>query len=162
MAEVMNHDVAGMCRRINRFIVELHKSVSSSIHGMNKFDQERLATYLMAIKAYRGWVVAQPQLDLPETHPRAIELGPNPDTSAIENEAIRDVMTLMELCRDELIHSQSSRAPAGLLIFDDRRAMALVEKCEAFLTVYIQGVQPLDMPESSPAQPMSGPGLGGV
>ncbi len=162
MATVYNHDVAGLCRRINRFIIELHKSVSSGIQYVNEFDQDRLNAYLEAVRAYRNWVVGQPQLDLPETHPRAIELGPDPDASAVENEAVRDAIYLMELCRDELSNSQSARSPAGLVGFDDRRAMALIEKCQKFLDDYIKVVQPVDMPESSPSQPMSGPGSTGI
>lgn len=162
MTIVMNHDIAGLCRRINRFIIELHKSVSSGVHEVNEFDQERLNHYLAAIRAYRGWIVDQPHLDLPETHPRPIELGSNPDVTAVENESVRDVITLMELCRDELTNSQSARYPAGLISFDDRRAMALVEKCQKFLDDYIAKILPLDLPESSPLQPMSGPGAVGV
>ncbi len=162
MATVLNHDIAGLCRRINRFIVELHKSVSSGVHEVSEFDQERLAHYLSAVRAYRDWLVGQPHLDLPETHPRPIEIGPDPDVSAVENESVRDVINLMELCREELVNSQSARYPAGLIIFDDRRAMAVVEKCQKFLDEYIKKVQPIDMPESSPSRPMSGPGATGI
>ncbi len=162
MATVLNHDIAGLCRRINRFIVELHLSVSSGVHEVNEFDQARLQHYLAAARAYRDWVVGQPHLDLPETHPRPIEIGPDPDVSAVENESVRDVINLMELCRDELVNSQSARYPAGLIKFDDARAMSIIEKCQKFLDEYIAKVQPIDMPESSPSQPMSGPGATGI
>lgn len=162
MTEVLNHDVAGLCRRVNRFIVELNKSVSSSVHDMNEFDQGRLNDYLAAIRAYRTWVVAQPHLDLPETHPRPIEIGPNPEPPDVENESVRDIVNLMEICRDELVSSQSARNPAGLIVFDDNRAMALVEKCQAFLDNYIKATQPMDLPETSPLRPVSGPGLTGI
>lgn len=162
MATVLNHDIAGLCRRVNRFITEMHKSVSSGVHEVNEFDQERLDHYLSAVRAYRDWVVGQPQLDVPETHPRPIEIGPNPDVTAVENEAVRDVINLMEICRDELVNSQSARYPAGLIAFDDKRAMALVTKCQAFLDDYVRKVHPIDMPESSPMRAMSGPGLGGI
>ena len=162
MASVLNHDVAGLCRRINRFIVELQKSVSSGVSDMNEFDQARLQKYLDAVRAYRGWVVAQPHLDLPETHPRPVEIGPDPATPDVENEAVRDVVYLMELCRDEMVNSQSARNPAGFIVFDDVRAMSLVDKVQRFLDDYIKIVQPIDMPESSPMQPLSGPGILGV
>lgn len=162
MSTVLNHDIAGMCRRINRFIVELHKSVSSGVHELNEFDQERLAHYLSAVRAYRDWIIAQPHLDLPETHPRPIEIGPSPETPAVENEAVRDIINLMEICRDELVNSQSARYPSGLIIFDDKRAMALVEKVQNFLDGYIKTIQPIDTPESSPMRAMSGPGASGI
>ena len=162
MATVLNHDIAGICRRINRFITELYKSVSSGIHEVNEFDQERLNHYLGAIRSYRDWIMAQPHLDLPETHPRPIEIGPDPEVTTVENESVRDVIYLMELCRDELVNSQSARAPAGLIVFDDRRAMALIEKCQKFLDDYIAKVQPMDMPESTPMRLMSGSGATGI
>ncbi len=162
MATVLNHDVAGLCRRVNRFIVEMQKSVSGGVADMNEFDQARLQKYLDAVRAYRNWVIAQPQLDLPETHPRPVEIGPDPETPDIENEAIRDVVYLMELCRDEMVHSQSARNPAGFIAFDDGRAMSLMEKCQNFLDNYIKVVQPIDMPESSPSRPLTGPGALGV
>ena len=162
MAEVLNHDVAGMCRRINSFIIEMQKSVSGGVSDMNEFDQARLQKYLDSVRAYRNWVVDQPHLDLPETHPRTIEIGPDPESPDVENEAVRDVVYLMELCRDELVNSQSARIPAGFIIFDDARAMSLVEKCQRFLDDYIKLVQPIDMPESSPSQPLTGAGATGI
>jgi len=162
MATVLNHDVAGLCRRVNHFIVELQKSVSGGVSDVNQFDQARLQKYLDAVRAYRDWVVAQPHLDLPETHPRPVEIGPDPVTPDIENEAVRDVVYLLELCRDELVNSQSARNPAGFISFDDQRAMSLVDKCQHFLDDYIKLVQPIDMPESTPSQPLTGSGLMGV
>jgi hypothetical protein len=106
--------------------------------------------------------MAQPQLDLPETAPRAYALDPDPTVAIIENEALRDVLTMMEVARDELVASQSARMPVGLLSFDSRRAMAVVDKVEAFLNSYIREVQPLDLPESSPSRPMAPTGKTGV
>lgn len=162
MSTILNHDIHGLAQRINGFIVELQLSVSSSVHAMNTADQVRLSTYLAAILAYRAWVVSQPQLDLPETHPREYETGPDPETPAVENESIQDLINLMELMRDEMVNSQSARQPSGFLPADNVRLIAIVDKCAHFLNDYIQQVQPVDMPESSPSQPVSGPGAGGV
>ncbi len=162
MATVYNHDIAGVCRRINHFIVELQFSVSGGVSEMNMFDQERLQTYLTALRTLRSWIVGQPQLDLPKTHPREIETGPNPVTDDIENESVRDVIYMMELCRDELVSSPSSRMPAGFNVFDDTRAMAMIDKIQNFLDDYIKVITPLDFPESTPVQPLTGPGATGV
>lgn len=162
MAVVLNHDIAGLCRRINHFIVELQKSVSSGVAFLNEFDQERLQAYLKAVRTYRDWVIAQPQLDLPKTHPREIEVGENPASPDVENEAIRDLVYLMELCRDEMVNSQSARLPAGLIAFDDKRAMSILDKCQNFLDDYIKKVLPLDLPESQPSKPLTGAGATGI
>ena len=162
--QTYNHDVAGLCTRVHRFCVELKKSVSSGTALVNSFDQARLNTYLQAIRTYRDWVIGQPQLDLPETHPRILDIAlmPDDDVDSIENESYRDCARLFKLSILELAASQSSRHAAGLLKFDEVRLTAIVEKVQALLDTYIAVVDPLDLPESSPAYPMSGPGKGGI
>jgi hypothetical protein len=159
-----NHDVAGLCTRMHRFIVEGKKCVSSGMAQVSTFDQERLATYLNAIDGYADWVVSQPQLDLPETHPRelVVPLMPDDDVENIENESLRDVCRLWKLAILELASSQSSRSSSGLVKFDEARLRAIVGKSRALLENYIKTIDPLDLPESSPAYAMSGPGKTGV
>lgn len=157
-----NHDISGLYRRFNRFIMELHYSVSSGGSQVNRFDQERLMTYIDAIRAYQGWIVGQPQLDLPETHPKEYPLNPTPEVQDLENESIVDFIRLLEVARDEIVSSQSSRDAAGLKIFDNARLTANIDKVEAFLNQYVQEVTPLDLPETSPQTSMSGPGHTGV
>lgn len=162
--QTYNHDVAGLCTRIHRFMVEVKKCVSSSNALVNQFDQERLGTYLAAVRGYRDWVVGQVQLDLPETHPRLLEvkLMPDDDVEDIENESLRDVARMFKLAILELASSGSSRQASGLIIFDEKRLTAIVEKVQALLDGYIKAVDPLDLPESSPAYAMSGSGKTGI
>ena len=164
MAEptVYNHDIAGMYRRLNRFLVEIIKSVSSGGSQTNSFDQGRIAQYIGAIRSYHAWVMAQPQLDLPETAPRLMALAPTPEVPDIENESLWDVCNLLALARDELVNSQSARNASGLMSFDSNRFTAVVDKIENLLVEYIGQVTPLDLPESSPSQAMTGAGRVGV
>ena len=157
-----NHDISGFHRRINRFIVELLKSVSSSGSQVNLFDQERLTTYIAALRGYQDWVNAQPQLDLPDTHPRSYTLDINPDIPDLENESIVDAVRMLELSRDELVRSQSSRNAAGLMPFDSKRFSAMIDKVDSFLGSYISAITPLDLPESSPQTEMTGEGQTGI
>ena len=159
---VYNHDVAGFYRRVNRFIEELVKAQSSGGSQILDADIARLDSYLQSIVTYRDWVVAQPQLDLPETHPRAYPLDDVPAIPELENESIMDLIRLFVLQRDELVNSQSARLGSGLIGFDDVRLMALVQKGQSFLTNYVKTTTPLDLPESSPSASMTGPGRGGV
>lgn len=157
-----NHDISGLHNRLNRFITELIFSVSSSSSQVNQFDQVRLGSYLRAVTAYQTWINDQPQLDLPDTHPRPYQLEANPEVPDLENESIVDVLRMLELTRDELVRSQSSRNAAGLIPFDNVRLTAMLNKIESFLTGYIAEVTPLDLPESSPQTEMSGPGSDGI
>lgn len=159
---VNNHDIAGLNARINRFIEELIKSVSSGTSQVNEFDQARLTTYLDAIDIYHAWVIAQPHLDLPETHPRPILLEANPETPDVENENVNDIVRILEIARDELVNSQSARDGASLNKFDSARLKAVISKVRAFLETYVKIATPLDLPESSPQAAQSGPGRTGI
>ncbi len=162
MGTVFNHDIVGLHARINRFVVEVNKSVSSNTSAYNEFDMERSLKYVDAIDAYHDWVVAQPQLDLPETSPRSYELEADPVVTDAENEGVNDFIRLLVLSRDELTNSQSARNGAGLIGFDSARLRAITSKSRMFLVDYVQAIAPLDLPESSPQADDSGAGLGGV
>jgi hypothetical protein len=159
-----NHDCAGVLRRVHRFTYELYKSVSASGAFVNEFDKKRWNDYLDAIDKYLDHVVSQPQIDAPESHPREIivELLPDETINSVENESIIDGMYYLKLACIEVAHSQSSRMAAGLLPFDEARCRALVSKARNLLQQYVEAVQPLDLPESSPARVISGSGLGGI
>lgn len=153
-----NHDVAGLHQRINRFIEEMYKSASSNVSEFINFDTVRLKSYLYAIVKYHEWIKAQPQLDLPETTPRVYLLKPNPIIEDLENESVKDVIRMLELTRDEIVASQSSRRPSGMIKFDSVRLEAIIEKIEAFISDYVEQATPIDLPESSPQTAITGHG----
>lgn len=159
---VNNHDVVGLYNRINDFMVELIKSVSSQGSQMNEFDQVRLGSYLDAVDSYHSWVVSQPHLDLPETSPTEYTLRSFVEIPLVENESINDIIRMMTAMRGELINSQSARQAAGLIGFDSERLTAITEKARTFLVSYIGAVTPLDLPESSPEIESSGAGRTGI
>lgn len=159
---VNNHDIVGLYNRINDFMLELIKSVSSQGSQMNEFDQARLASYLDAVDSYHAWVVAQPHLDLPETAPTVYLLRVPVETPLVENESVNDLIRMMTAMRGELVSSQSARQAAGLISFDSARLTAIVSKARTFLTDYITPVTPLDLPESSPEIESSGHGRTGI
>jgi len=160
--QTYNHDIVGIFNRMNRFIREAMKSQSSGVSQVNAFDQERLKSYLSAIRYYHDHVQGAPDLDLPETSPRLYELRLNPEVPDMENESLADICRLLELGRDELINSQSARLGAKLINFDSIRLLQIVDKCERFMADYVAKATPLDLPESSPRAPMTGPGQQGI
>ena len=157
-----NHDIFGIYNRLNRFIEEMFKSVSSGVSQMNSFDQARLQKYIDNIRGFVAWVIGQPSLDLPETAPREYQLVGAPTIALVESEEVNDIMNMLTVARDEIINSQSSRNPAGLIPFDEARFSAVINKIEAFLKTYVSTLTPLDLPESSPQAPISGPGRTGI
>lgn len=159
---VYNQDVLGLVNRINRFIEESIRSVSSGLSYLNEFDLGRLKAYLNAVDSYHAWIRSQPQLDMPETAPRGYPLESNPEMPDLENEDINDMVKLLVIARDELVNSQSARMGCSMVVQDSARLTAIIAKARAFLTDYVEAVQPLDLPESSPANPLSGSGRQGV
>jgi hypothetical protein len=161
-AEVLNHDVDGIYRRLNRFIVEARDSTSAGMSQITASDLARLKTYTSSILAYVGWVAAQPELDLPETAPRRIALDAAPAVKLIENDDLADVLKMMIISRDEVVNSQSARRAAGMIPFDRRRLEDVVKKIDDFLANYVAKISPLDLPESSPMRDLSTPGRTGI
>jgi hypothetical protein len=157
-----NHDIFGVYNRMNRFIEEMYHSVSADVSQMNSFDQARMQKYIDNIRGYVAWVVGQPQLDLPETAPREYPLEAPPVIGSAESEEINDILHMLVVARDEIISSQSARDPSGLIPFDAARFGAVIDKIEAFLKTYVATLTPLDLPESSPQAPTTGPGRTGI
>jgi hypothetical protein len=159
---VYNHDVVGLYDRINRFLEEVNKSVSASGSYITDPDKNRLRTYLAAVQSYHDWVMSAPELDLPETHPREYTLKEVPVLAEPESEIVDDIQRMMVVMRDELTNSQSARMHSKLNVFDSARLIAVVEKVNRYLTDYVEQATPLDLPESSPAMLMTGPGRTGT
>jgi len=157
----MNIDVHSIVRRYNRMLVEIAKSQSSGISQVMPFDVIRITSYVNAMRAQLDFIVAQPLLDCPETGPMEMPLPPMPNVTPIENESAYDLMTLLEVARDEMANSQSGRIPSNLVKFDYDRQIAYLTKINN-LIAYINVNEPLDFPESSPMVAMSGAGQRGV
>lgn len=156
-----NTDVHSVVRRYNRFLVETMKSQSSGISYTLPFDVARLTSYIGSMEAYLAFVVSQPLLDCPETGPTEMALPENPMLPILENESAADVIQLIEIARDEIANSQSSRMPTNLIKFDYDRQVSYLQKIRNLLA-YIANQEPLDLPESSPQVAVTGPGNRGV
>jgi hypothetical protein len=162
-ATVFNTDIFGLVRRLNRAIFELIKSASANIIDMNAFDQGRLTAYIGGLRSYVAWVVAQPQLDLPESSPDPIQIAAGPQIPAsMENDAIMDLVEMLRRARVELVNSQSARQSTGLITYDHNRFLSILNKAENFLNQYIKIVQPVDAPESTPRDSDTGTGRTGT
>ncbi len=151
--EVFNDDIAGIYARINKYIVECQLSASANVAAVNEFDFTRMDDYLKAMTSYINWIVDEPALDLPETHPQLVVLKPKPEILDIENLFVQDCVRMWERARDEVTASQSARNATGLIKFDAARLRAVILKQEKYMTEHIAKVSPLDLPESSPSSP---------
>lgn len=159
--QTCNIDVHSLVRRINRFIAEINKSQSSGISQSMPFDITRVNSYIKSLRAIMAHYVAQPLLDLPETGPQWIPLPADEPMPRVENESAYDLCMLLSIMRDELANSQSSRLSTNLIKFDYDRANAVLAKMDSMIA-YISAAEPLDLPESSPRESMSGVGAQGI
>lgn len=154
-----NIDVLMLVRLLNRFIEEVSRSQSAGTTQTTVSDVARLSSYTAAVNAYVQHAISLPMLDLPETHPRTIELPTLSGIPDMENDALFMAATLLETARDEIIKSSSSRLSSNLVPFDVTRITAIIGKCDALVANYILTSTPIDLPESSPRAAMPPEGL---
>ena len=155
----LNLDLVGVYHRINRFISELQKSQSANVSMTSEPDKTRFKSYLSAMRFLLEHIDGEPYLDLPESSPTAYPLREAPVLLDLENENCVHLCLMLATMRDELIMSQSSRMSTGFVPFDKARTLAVMSKCENYISNYVEKASPLDLPESSPRAPINGPGL---
>ncbi len=159
---VFNHDILWMYDMLRRFHQEMARSQSAPVSGMIDPDQARLESYLNQVRSAVTWIQDTPLLDMPETHPRPYPLPAFPAEVDVENESINVILRLIRASAVELVNSQSSRFSSRLQPFDQSRLLAVIDKLDAFLNNYIRSqAVPLDLPESSPEEPIGPDGLMG-
>ncbi len=161
MTIVYNHDIVGQYDRINRAIFETLHSASAGTVAYSEADITRQEQYTSDLLSKHDHIMGEPELDLPETHPRPYELRPTPTVVHVENDGSNDLVRLYELTRDELINCQSARTSSSLASFDADRFENSVKKIQHEID-YIKEVQPIDLPESIPKEPLKGSGRKGV
>jgi hypothetical protein len=153
---VSNHDVVGILDRLGRFAIELIRSDSSNLSTMTVADKARLTSYLDAVDQYVTYVAASPVLDLPKTsHAVPWPVEPLDPVPAINNEDVEDLVRLFMIAHTEIANSDSAGSGSGLTTFDAARLTAVILKARNFLNVFINKSSPLDLPASSPMDPIT-------
>jgi len=160
--QTYNIIVGGMVDRLNTYIEEMQKSQSANLVDFNVHDKTRLKSYLTALVEYIDWAVGQPMLDLPETSPQLVSMNPFPVIQEHENPMITDVVRLLCRLRDEMVNSQTSRQSTGFVKHDEVRARSIIKFTNDFMDNYVEKVSPVDLPETVPSAPVTGPGKTGV
>lgn len=162
MADVLNMDLVGVYNRIQRDIVEIQKSQSANVSLVLDADLNRWKSYLSRHRVLIGHISDKPDIDAPETNPIRFPLRPETPLQEVENESCNKLALMLNLAARELIGSQSARLGSGLLVFDRDRILKFYEKMEKYIVDFVEKATPQDLPESSPMQPIQGPGAGGI
>ena len=159
---IFNHDLLMIADKCDRIKVELQRSQSNPVSGMTDHDIARFKTYIDDLKALKAWVIDQPVLDLPETHPREFVVPEAPETIAVESEVINHLVRMIDALRVEMVNCQSARYASSMIGHDGTRFDAVTDKMLKFVDDYVVGNTPLDLPESSPSEPVAPAGSKGV
>ena len=149
-ASVNNQDIAMLQPWINRTINELLGCQSSQVTAWKKADIDRLKSFVGKLVDLHKWVMGQPELDNPESHPTAFTLRENPAVPNVQNEGINALVRMLETMRAELTKSQSARLSCKLLKADSARLEATLDKIGKYIEDTITPGQEVDMPESTP------------
>lgn len=157
MAQIVkNADIAGLVNRTLGFRKEMIEAQSAGMPSFRAQDIVRLKSYINSLKSYKAWVIGQPALDLPKTHPRGIEVALPPAALVnVENQDIVDIVIMLDSSLVELANGQSADLATGLEIYDAARYDAIIAKIEKFLSEYVEVATPLDMPESAVASALA-------
>lgn len=161
-AVVFNQDVVLFYDRVSRYIVEVQDSQSSDTSEAKSADVVRWRAYITELRRLIAWVQSQPDLDLPETHPRQFPLRPLVELQDIENDPARQLVRLFVAAIYECVNGQSARQAVGYIKPDEGRMVAILDRCDSLINDYIVPTAPQDLPESSPRSPMGERGLTGV
>jgi len=160
VTSMCNRDLAGLVERIDETIYEVSKSQSEGLLDIRVADRARLDQYNARLTRYVDWIVSEPQVDAPETHPSECKVTyiSQSEDDDCENKALRDLIRMYRVLMTEMACSASNRMPNSLSAHDESRFRAHMAKIENFLTSYVDDTQPVDMPESQPSSSLTGHG----
>lgn len=158
-----NHDIAGLVRRLDRALVEVTKSQSTAISGTLPFDSVRLKSYIASAKSYRTWMSSEPFIDAPATTPLYIEVPCFGQVLTMDNDSAWDIAQLLDTAILELQSADSGRISNGFPVKEDgTRLDNTLKRIENLITTFMEKVEPMDYPESSPRFASTGQGNTGL
>ena len=168
ITEMENVDLVGIIERIDEANYEMLLSQSSGLTAFRVADRARIEAYLNRAESLFTWIIGQPEVDSPQTHPILYPISylsnkmDGPDGKAIihdpENKGLRDCVRMMRVWMAEMSRSASRRMPNGISKPDQDRFTSHLDKIRKYLTDYIDATQPVDLPETNPSSALSGQG----
>lgn len=152
---VQNLDMAGLLERLDRVRFEVLKANSSNFDQIMKADRERMNSYLAELQSYANYFAEEPEQDFPESYPDmyTVRYLVTPEILKVENMGIRDLDRLLEKIIVEMGNSQTARYPAGWHSPDKTRFDKYILRVKSLLEKHLDGVNPMDLPETNPSDP---------
>ena len=160
-AAISNMDVVYVAELLVDFHFQLAKaSAADQTDGFPvEADMIRLKDRIEDLATKWEFVSAQPFLDAPETHGRALYPVPSfAEVSMPSNRDVKRIMNFIEMIYRETVLSQSARMTNGVGVHDAARGNSYIGNLRGLVTDYIEPRTPNDFPEVSPKEPAVGPG----
>jgi len=157
-----NMDVASLCRRLDRIVVEITHSNSAPLTTTWEADLLRLRKYLQSVQSYADLAAKKPQEDWSKSGSAQLPLPTPPGVPPMENDDMWDLAQKVDSIRFEIANSNSSRAPSGIEEPDKIRFDSYIAACVKFIDDHVVKLKPMDFPESAPSIPIPVQGALGV
>jgi hypothetical protein len=149
--ETCNIELWAYCAKLNRYIKELNQCNSANDSDISEPDRQRFASYSLDGKDFLAMAAKLPEVDVPKTGTIVLRLPKPPTINYVENDQSNLLVQWLEVMRDEMMNSESSRRPVGLKRFDFDRAMSYWQRYDDILA-YSAKTEPRDYVESSPRE----------
>jgi len=160
-AQISNMDIV----YVDELLADAHYSIakSSAADQTDGFpvaaDMTRLKDRIEDLAVKWAFLSAQPFLDAPETHGRALyAVPPIAEVAIPSNRDVKRIMNFIEMIYREITLSQSARMTNGIGVHDAERGLSYINNLRGLVTDYIELRTPNDFPEVSPKEPQVGPG----
>lgn len=157
-----NMDIASVCRRLDRIVVEITHSNSAPLTTVRAADLIRIRKYLQAAQSHADLSAKKPEEDWVKSGSIPMSLPNAPGVPPMENDDLWDLAQKIDSLRFEMANSNSSRAPSGISEPDKIRFDSVIKSAEQYIEEHLTKQMPMDFPESAPSIPIPAQGALGV
>jgi hypothetical protein len=144
--KVQNLDILDLVWRVDRFCMEVARAASATRTETSIHDIARQHAMLDRLDLRFQMYAADPELDLPQVHPRALPLPKFPDLNNIENNDSQQILNMLVALRIELTHCDSAERTTAFSKADKGRIEALIAKMRICIAA-VEANPELDTPD---------------
>ncbi len=148
--QVNNYGIATWLRRCARVCEEVAFCQSGKSPAMLDHDKKNIRHFIDALRAYRDYLEAEPEVPYPETHEDIYDIEDLQNFDLVENENVNDITHAFTKMYREVANSQSAKQAANILGFDVKAMELYFQQIENLMDNYVEDYTPLNLAQSSP------------
>ncbi len=150
--KIQSLDVLDLTNRIDRYLQEMHGSVSATRNESTNADITRWEGLQDDLKRKFEIFKSQPELDLPKYHPEARPLPSPPELFVVQNPDVMNMTNLFIAVRTEMVRGEASERTSGFSEAQAKRIDAVLERIDKTLAD-IKACPECDSPNSNDEKP---------